>query len=149
MRYNYCSAPLVIAIIFFTTICYAAAPAKLHLSATVLPFVSFNAVQNVTSYQIKSEDIQRGYLDLPNAITVKVQTNLKAGVPIIVENFGAAKVLIKESGSPGFAENAFTVRITDSRPNTAIIKSYDSRIVLSSDTKEGSYPLTISITPAI
>jgi hypothetical protein len=129
--------------------CHAAPLAKLYVSATVAPFVSFNAVQNVTTYRVNSEDIQRGYLDLPNAITVKVKTNLGAGVPVTVENFGGARVLIKESGRSVFEGDTFTVNTGDYRSNTQISKNYDSRIVLTADAKEGDYPLIISMTPSI
>ena len=129
--------------------CHAATPAKLQVSATVAPFYSFNAIQNVASYQVNSADLKRGYIDLPNTITVKVRTNLTAGVPVFVENSAATRVLIKESGRSGFAENAFTVQTSDYRPNTPLSKSYDLRIVLSNDATEGNFPLVLSISPAI
>lgn len=66
----------------------AATSARLQVSATVLPFVSFNATQHVTTYQVKSDDLIRGYIDLPNSITVNVRTNLNGGVPVMVDNWG-------------------------------------------------------------
>ena len=149
MRSSNFLTALVISITLGASCCFAAVPAKLHLSASVAPFVSFNALQNVTTYQVKSEDIQRGYVDLPNSITIKLRTNLNAGVPVIVENSEGARVLVKESGRPGFEGNFFTVNAADFRSNTPISKNYDSRIVLPADAREGSYPLTISLTPAI
>ena len=151
MRSSNFSTALLVAIILVlgAPLCSAAASAKLHLSATVTPFLSFNAIQNVTTYQINSEDIKRGYVDLPNAITLQVRTNLNAGVPVMVENSGTAKLLFKESGRSGFAGNAFTVDSASYRFNTPIRKSYDSRIILSTDAQEGSFPLLLFITPAI
>jgi hypothetical protein len=108
-----------------------------------------NAIQKVSTYQINSEDIKRGYIDLPNSITVNVRTNLNAGVPVIVENLGTARVLVRESGRLVFEGSTFTLNTADYRPNTPISRNYDSRIVLSGDVKEGNYPLLISITPAI
>jgi hypothetical protein len=142
-------ATFIAASLLCASLCHAATPAKLQVSATILPSVSFNAVQNVTSYQVNRADIQRGYVDLPNAITIKVSTNFKAGVPVIVQNSGAAKVLIKEKGSPSFAGNAFTVDTSEHRPNVPFSKDYDSRVILSADTQEGDYPLIISLSPAI
>jgi hypothetical protein len=131
-------------------VCHAAASAQIHVSATVPPFISLNAIQNVASYSVSSVDIKRGYLDLPNAISIRLRTNLGTGVPISVESaLGEAKVLIKESGSTEFVGTTFTVPTADHRANLPINKSYDSRIVLTDDSKEGSYPLIISLTPAI
>jgi hypothetical protein len=142
-------ASFITATVLCASLCHAAAPAKLRVSATILPFLSLNAVQNVTTYQVKTADIQRGYIDLPNAITIKVRTNLNTGVPVIVENSGTAKVLIKEKGRPVFVGNTFTVDASEFRPNLPFSKDYDSRIILSSDAQEGNFPLLISITPAI
>lgn len=149
MRSRIISTALICTILTSAPFCHAATPAKLHLSASVAPFYSFNAVQNVTAYQVNKEDLQRGYIDLPNSITVQVRTNLNAGVPVLVENSAAARVLIRESGGSGFQENAFTVKTSDYRPNTPFSKSYDFRIVLTDGASEGNFPLVLSVTPAI
>lgn len=142
-------ATFITAMLLCASLCQGATPAKLQVSAAILPFVSFNAVQNVTTYQVNSADIQRGYVDLPNAITIKIRTNLNTGVPVIVENSGNAKVLIKEKGNSGFQGSTFTINAAEYRPNFPFSKNYDSRIILSADAQEGDYPLIISLTPAI
>jgi hypothetical protein len=128
---------------------FAATSARIQVSATILPFVSFNATQHVTTYQVKSEDLKRGYIDLPNVITVNLRTNLNGGVPVIVDNWGGGKVLIKESGTGIFSDSSFTLNTAGFRTNTLISKNFDSRIVLPTDAREGVYPLTISMSPAI
>jgi hypothetical protein len=128
---------------------FAATSARIQVSATILPFVSFNATKHVTTYQVKSEDLKRGYIDLPNAITVNLRTNLNGGVPVIVDNWGVGKVLVKESGIGIFSDSSFTLNTVGFRPNTLISKNFDSRIVLPADAREGVYPLTISMSPAI
>lgn len=137
------------ALLFGTYPAFAATSARLHVSATVLPFVSFNAAQHVTTYQVNSEDLRRGYVDLPNAITVNVRTNISGGVPVIVDNQGGARVLVKESGTGSFQGSFFTLDTGGYRPNSLISKNFDSRIILPDDAREGVYPLTITITPAI
>jgi len=149
MRSSNFSIALIIAILLGASSSFAATSAKVHVTATVLPFVSFDAIQHVTTYQVNSDDIKRGYIDLPNSMTVKVRTNLNAGVPVIVENAGVGRVLIRESGRADFVGNTFTLNTADYRPNTQISKNYDSRIVLSADAKDGIYPLIISMAPAI
>lgn len=128
---------------------FAAPSATLQVSANVLPFVSFNAVQHVTSYQVKSDDIKRGYIDLPASMTVSVRTNMNAGVPVFFENAGGASVLIRESGRTDFIDQLFTLNTDNYRPNTPISKRYDFRVLLSADSKDGTYPLMISMAPTI
>ena len=79
-------ATLFAAILLAANPTFAATSARLQVSATVLPFVSFNASQHVTAYQVTSDDMKRGYIDLPNAITVNIKTNLNGEVPVIVDN---------------------------------------------------------------
>jgi len=141
--------PAFSAVLLVSHLSFAATSARLQVSATILPFVSFNATQHVTTYQVKSEDLKRGYIDLPNAITVHVKTNMNGGVPVIVDNWGEGKVLVKESGTGIFSGSSFTLNTVGFRPNTSISKNYDSRIVLPADAQEGVYPLNITMTPAI
>lgn len=129
--------------------CFAASSATLQVSATVLPFVSFHAVQHVASYRVNGDDIKRGYVDLPASVTVKVRTNLAAGVPVAFESTGEARVLIRESGRSDFAAGFFTLDTGNYRPNTPISKSYDFRVLLPSESKDGTYPLNISMAPTI
>jgi hypothetical protein len=142
-------ATVFAAILLVANPIYAATSARLQVSAIVLPFVSFYASQHVANYQVKSEDLIRGYIDLPNVITVNVRTNLKGGVPVIVDNWGEGKVLVKECGTGNFSDSSFTLNTVGFRPNTLISKNFDSRIVLPADAREGVYPLTITMTPAI
>ena len=126
-----------------------ASSATLQVGAHVLPFVSFNAVQHVSTYQVKGEDIKRGYIDLPASMTVSVRTNLREGVPVFFENTAGASVLIRESGRTDFNGHSFTLNTDDYRPNTPISKRYDFRVILSGDAKDGTYPLMISMAPSI
>lgn len=143
-----------IALICFLTVAgasssFASASARLHVTATVPPFVSFNAVQSVTSYQVNSGDIRRGYVDLPRSMTVRLRTNLSTGVPVLVENSGEGSILVRESGRADFVGNSFTLSTAGYSANAQINKSYDIRILLPSDAKDGTYPLVIAMAPAI
>ena len=129
--------------------CFAAQSARIHVTAKVLPFLSFNATQHVTTYQVRSTDLKRGFIDLPSVITVNIRTNVNSGLPVIVDNWGNGKVLVKESGTGNFSDGPFILNVAVSRPGTVISKNFDSRIVLPPDAREGVYPLTISMMPAI
>ena len=142
-------ATAIAAILMLSNHTFAATSAKLQVSATVLPFMSFYASQHVTTYQVKSEDLKRGYVDLPNAITVNIRTNLNGGVPVIVDNWGEGKVMVMESGTGNLPVSSFTLYTANNRPNVVVSKNFDSRIVLPADAREGIYPLTISMSPAI
>jgi hypothetical protein len=135
--------------LFGTCPAFATTSARLHVSATVLPFVNFNASQHVAVYHVNSQDLKRGYVDLPNVITVNLRTNVKNRVPVIVDSLCGGRLLIRESGTGNFQENSFTLDTAAYRPNSLISKNYDSRIVLPADAREGVYTFNITMTPAI
>ena len=123
--------------------------AKIHVTATVLPFVSFNAIQHISTYRVNNDDIKRGYIDIPNSMTVNVRTNLNAGVPVILEHPEGGRVLVRENGRADFVANTFTLNTSDYLPNTPVSKNYDFRILLSKDVKDVVYPLSVTMAPAI
>jgi len=89
---------------------YAANFARLQVAATVIPFVSLNATQHVTTtYEIKSEDLIRGHIDPPNSMTVNVKTNLNGGVPVYAYNRGSGRIPVMESGYCLFTDASRTV----------------------------------------
>jgi hypothetical protein len=130
----------------FPSCCFATVSANLHVNATVLPIVNFNAVQRITNYQVRNEDLLKGYIDLPNSITVTLRTNTNGRIPIIIDNWGIGKILIRESGTADFMETFLTVNASEYRTGEPINRNYDLRIVLPAETQEGIYPLNISMT---
>jgi hypothetical protein len=140
---------LLAALLLVTSPCLAANSANLLVTATVLHYVSVNAAQHVTTYRVRSEDLKRGYIDLPNSLTVTVRTNVNGEVPVIVDSWGSGRILVKESGTGSFSGNSFTLNTAGHWSGAMISKNLDSRIVLPSDAQEGVYPLTVSMTPAI
>jgi hypothetical protein len=144
-----CIATILSVILLSSVPVFAATSAKIHVTANVLPFLTFNATQHVTTYQVRSTDLKRGYVDLPSAITVNIRTNVNSGVPVIVDNWENGKVLVKESGTGSFSDGSFILNVVGYRPGTVISKNFDSRIVLPPDAQEGVYPFTISMMPAI
>ncbi len=149
MRSSYIVCVLVVISMLSAVSSFAATSARLYVSATVLPFVSFNAVQHVTTYRVSSDDIKRGYVDLPNSMTVNVRTNLDAGVPVTVENAEKERVLVRESGTSAYIGNSFMVNTNAHLPNTRISKNLDLRIILSADESEGIHAISVSMTPSI
>jgi hypothetical protein len=136
------------AMLLTASACFAAS-ANLRVSATIPPWVSFNAIQHAATYQVRSEDLNRGYIDLPNSMTVNVRTNVNGGIPVIVDNWGSGRVLIRESGTATFSDGSFTLSTVGYRIGSLVSKSFDSRIVLPADAHEGVYPISISVTSSI
>jgi hypothetical protein len=142
--------------IFCATMLLAAVPviagtsAQVHVSATVLPYVNVNAAQSVATYKVNSGDLKRGYVDLPNSLTVIVKTNMNGVVSVFVDNgTGEGRLLVRESGTGTFMNGSLALNTAGHRPGDVISRNYDSRIVLPADTKEGTYALAITMMPAI
>lgn len=123
---------------------FAATAEKLHVTATVLPFVFFNSIQNVATYQVRSDDIKRGYVDIPNAVTVTLRTNVTRGITVIVDNRGSGRILLKENRSGDFMGNSINLSTDGHRAGELISRSFDSRIILPADAQEGVYPLSVA-----
>lgn len=129
--------------------CLAGTSATLQVGATIKPWMKFNSIQHVATYQVSSDDLKKGYIELTNVITVNLSTNLTKGVRVLVANSGVGEVLLKESGTVDFSASSFTVSSADYRAGTQISKQYDSRITLPADAKVGTYPLTLTLMPTI
>lgn len=129
---------------------HSATSTRVQVTATVLPYVNVNAAQHVASYRVSSDDLKRGYVDLPNALTVTMRTNLHGVVPVIVDNdIRGGRFLLRESGAGSFMDGSLALNTAGHLPGAVISRNYDSRIVLPADTKEGTYPLAITMMPAI
>ena len=94
------------------------ASAQLKISVTVLPHVNLSAVQRVTSYLADSAALERGYVDIPNALTVTIRTNVRDAV------FAVDGALVK-TGTDSWG-NTFTLDTADFRPGSVITKIYSS-----------------------
>ena len=140
----------IASILFSSAPCLAAGNSTtVRVSATVLPFVSLAASQRVASYQVRSEDLRRGYVDLPDSLMVNFSTNVNGGVPVSIESAGAGSVLVSESGKGSYVANLFTLNTSGRGAGEKISQGLDTRIMLPADAREGTYPLTIAMTPVI
>lgn len=129
--------------------CLAGTSATLHVGATVKPWLKLTSTQHVATYQVSSEDLKKGYIDLANVITVTLSTNHPHGVRVLVGSSGAGEISLRESGTADFAASAVTLNPAEYRAGTMISKHFDSRITLPGDAKVGTYPLVLTVMPAI
>lgn len=127
----------------------AASSAVLQVSATIRPWVSFNAVQNMHSYKITAADIQRGYVELPESITIEIKTNIDRDIPVRFTSEGGERILFRESAGGAFFENECWLNSVRQVPMQVISKKIDSRIILTKNSREGEYQFNVFMTPEI
>lgn len=128
---------------------FAASSAFMQVSATIRPWASFSAVQNMHSYRVTAVDLRRGYVELAGVITVEIKTNIERDIPVRFTSEGGEKIFFRESAGGAFFESE--CRLVPDRvvPMQVTRKFIDSRIMLTSTSKEGEYPLNVSMTPEI
>lgn len=125
----------------------AASQTRLHVSATVTPWLEFSAQQHVRFYQVDAADLERGFVDLPEAMTIRVRSNI--GHPIAFRILGndGRTIRVRESGAglPGKNDNLLLVDATHAQQ--ALSKSLDVRVMLPENAETGRYPLTTTLIP--
>ena len=122
----------------------ATSTASLQISVTVRPWLKFKAEQSVQMYRVTSEDIRRGYVDVPASASVTVSTNERRPVTITAAANDEQTILIRESGAANFSQSA---GVSVPTPGAETVKELDCRIMLAQNTKEGSYPLVVALAP--
>lgn len=140
---------MLIAIILFNSPSQSASSAVMQVSATIRPWVVFNAEQHVYRYSVTTTDIQRGYVDLPGSITVDIKTNISKEISVRFDSVNSGKILFKESTTQESFENEYTIRPDIHHPGELISKKIDSRVMLAKNIKEGVYELNVSMSPKI
>ena len=127
----------------------AASSAVLQVSATIRPWVTFKAVQHLYSYRVTAADLQRGYVDLDRSITLEIRTNIRRDIPVKLSSESGERILFRDSAGGSFFENEYRLVPDHQSPAEAISRKIDSRIMLTSNSKEGEYPLNVSMSPEI
>ncbi len=122
----------------------ASSSTTLHVSATVLPWMQFSAVQHRHSYRVTDEDTRRGYLDLPQAIFVDLRSNIQGIIELGVLGNGPAEITVALPGSRNFSENC---RIEARETGASFSGTLDVRVLLPADLMAGVYPLEIVLAP--
>lgn len=120
-----------------------ASSAVVRVQATIRPWLKFSATQTAHSYRVTAEDIRRGHIDLPQAITVQVQTNIPEEIHFDIASGGPERVLVGDGGS--IPSDVF--RIAGARPAVPVTRTLDMRVVLPAGTTEGTYPLMVALAP--
>lgn len=119
-----------------------AASTSIRVSARILPWLDVSAIPRIASYQVDADAIRRGFIDLPNALSIRLATNLRSEIDLNLISFGPGQVLVADGGRQG----SELLRIPALAGNQPVTRELDLRVILSSDMKEGSYPLQLSVT---
>jgi hypothetical protein len=120
----------------------ASSSAVVHVQATIRPWLKFSATQPAGSYRVTAEDIRRGHVDLPQAITISMQTNIREEIRFDVSSVGLERLMVRDG-----AALADVVRLAGTHPSVLVTRSLDMRIVLPPDAREGTYPLQVALAP--
>lgn len=123
----------------------ATSAATVQMSATIQPWLRFHVMQNVHAFQVTTEDLQRGFIDIVRSATIEVKTNEQRDLWVGVVNHGPSEVLIKEAASATFARSSGLLNIGRQLPGLANSKDIDCRILLPTGTLEGVYPLSLTL----
>jgi hypothetical protein len=137
-------AVLVLATLSWVCPAQSSSRAVVHIQAVIKPWLKFSAIQPNYSYRITSEDIRRGHIDLPRAITISVQTNVREPIRFGISGDGPERILVQTDG--GFSDS---VSMDATQPSTPVTRIFDMRIVLPENAREGSYPLTVALSPMV
>jgi hypothetical protein len=120
----------------------ASASAVVRVEATIRPWLKFSATQPVSSYRVTAEDIRRGHIDLPQAITIQMQTNIREEIRFDIASSGPERILVQADN--GLAD---VIRMAGEHPEAPVIRVLDMRIVLPANVSEGTYPLHVALMP--
>ena len=121
----------------------ASTSATVQVRTVIRSWIKFSANQPVSSYQVTKEDIRRGYIDFPRALTLSVQTNIRDAIRFEISSGGPEGILVQDGGT-GLTD---AVRIEGQQPAVPVTRTLDMRVVLAEGTREGTYPLQLAMAP--
>jgi hypothetical protein len=117
-----------------------AASTSVRVTARVLPWLNVSAIPHVSSYRVDAEDIQRGFVDLPNSLSIQLATNLRSDIDLSLSSFGPERVLVGSANS-----GSDIIRIEAQASNLPVLHEVDLCVILPSDIEQGNYPLQLNI----
>ncbi|HKL26078.1 MAG TPA: hypothetical protein VJ910_07645 [Desulfuromonadales bacterium] len=134
---------IVLALLFATFLISAAnaASTSLRVTARILPWMDLSAVPRVASYQVDAEDIERGYVELPNSLTIRMATNIGSEVDLSLDNFGPGRVLVANGNFPG----SDLIRMDQLSSSVPVSRNFDLRVMLPPGIEQGGYPLQLNV----
>lgn len=141
IRLVICCVVLLLLVVMLTVSAANAASTSIRVSARILPWLDVSATTLVSSYTVDAKAIQRGFVDLPHSLSIRLATNLRSDIDLNLENYGTGRIQINN----GSNQDSDIVRIPALAVNTPYTKELNLRIILPNDIEEGDYPLQLSV----
>lgn len=118
-----------------------AASSSVRVTARILPWLDVSATPRVSSYRVDAAAIERGFVDLPGALSIRMATNLNSEIDLSLSSFGPERILVDNGSFPG----AELIRMGQLTSTVPVLRNFDLRIMLPQDIKEGEYPLNLNV----
>jgi hypothetical protein len=123
---------------------------QIRVSATVVPYVRLDVLQQQASLTITAEDIQRGYVDVSAGTSLRTRTNDRHG---FVLNFSSRSNVFERvsvtgiGGTMEIGSAGGSVRVGYTGPESAAKVSY--RFYLAQGVLSGNYPWPLQISASV
>ncbi len=118
-----------------------AASTSIRVSARILPWLNVTATPLISSYRVDAEAIQRGFIDLPNSLSIQLSTNLRSDIDLSLESFGPERVVVGNGTSSG----SDMIRFAALASNVPTTRAVDLRVILPQGIEKGDYPLQLNV----
>lgn len=135
---------LVCCVVLFITFMIStanAASTSIRVSARILPWLEVSAVPQVSSYQVDAAAIQRGYVDLPGSLSIRMATNLREEIDLNLSSFGPGRVLVDNGSFPG----ADIIQMEGLNSTQPVTRNFNLRVMLPANMEQGDYPLHLNV----
>jgi hypothetical protein len=119
----------------------------LNVSATVLPYVKYSVQNQKGSFEVTEEDIDRGYLDISDALTINVKTNSINGYILnlyIDDTVITGFTLVNNNASYNISGPGGEVHMPYQGKNY-FTKQFSFRLYFLKETKPGTYSLPMAV----
>jgi len=118
-----------------------AASTSVRVSARILPWLNVTATPLISSYRVDAEAIQRGFIDLPNSLSIQLSTNLRSDIDLSLESFGPERIVIGN----GTYSGSDMIRFAALASNMPTTRAVDLRVILPQGIAQGDYPLQLNV----
>lgn len=118
----------------------AAESAHINVRATVLPWLRSQIVQLVAQYRVSDTDLRRGFVDLPDALLIRYQSNAVGMMDLEIQGLGREEIRFLDAGMP--ASMLQLPACGGAQREQAV----DLRVMLPAESAPGVYPLQVVAT---
>ncbi|MBI5663945.1 MAG: hypothetical protein HZC49_02470 [Nitrospirae bacterium] len=120
---------------------------SMHVSASVTPAVKYQVLHREASYTVSKADIEKGYIDISNALVLSVWTNSPNGylLSIAFDKSHIKEIKIIDRYSSYLISSGFQEIHMPHHGMRYQAKEINMRLYLLADTKPGSYQVPVAV----